>query len=101
MIKDREFWDISAVVWHDACTSIDDPSIGTVPTISFGVVAPDKTRGLIRVVHDLTAMHGGSPGALTAIHKAGMATRVIFLAKLAIPAEFKEYWDRGEGHCEY
>ena len=93
MSKQRESWTISAVVWHDACTGIDDPDTGTVPTISLGIVAPDKKRHLIRVVHDLTAMHGGTPGALTAIHKAGMGARVIFLAELPIPPEFKEYWD--------
>jgi hypothetical protein len=93
MSKKRDGWDISAVLWQDACTSIDDPRQGVVPTLSFGVVVPDRQRGIIRVVHDLNALAGGSPGALTAISKRGMVVRRVFLARLPIPEEFKKYWD--------
>jgi hypothetical protein len=92
MSKKCEGWDISAVLWEDACTSLDDPGQGTIPTLSFGVAVPDKRRRVIRVVHDFTAMEGGHPGALTAIPRRGMVSRVIFLARLPIPDEFKRYW---------
>jgi hypothetical protein len=92
MGKKPEGWDISAVLWEDACTSIDDPRQGVVPTLSFGVVAKDRQRRVVRVVHDLTAMHGGVAGALTAIPKVGMRVKVIFLARLPVPEEFRDYW---------
>lgn len=96
MARQKDGWDVSAVVWEDACTSIEDPTIGTVPTISFGIVVPDQKRRLVRVVHDITAMNGGSPGALTAIHQHGMAVRRVFLGRLAIPDEFRKYWGESE-----
>lgn len=92
MSKKPEGWDVSAVLWLDACTSIGDPRQGVVPTLSFGVVAPDRKRGIIRVVHDIAALHGGSAGSHTAIHCKGMATRVLLKTRLVIPEEFKKYW---------
>jgi hypothetical protein len=92
----RDGWDISAVLWEDACTSIDNPGQGIVPTLSFGVAVPDGKRRAVRVVHDFTALAGGSPGVITAIPRRGMVSRVIFLARLPIPEEFKKYW----GECE-
>lgn len=92
MTRKSDGWDVSAVLWLDACTSVGDPRQGVVPTLSFGVVAPDKKRGIIRVVHDITALHGGSAGSHTAIHVKGMATKVIFKTRLLIPPEFRQYW---------
>lgn len=92
MARNRANWVVSAVLWEDACTSLDDPGQGLVPTLSFGVVVPDKQRKVLRVVHDLSALEGGYPGALTAIPKRGMTVRTIFLARLPVPEEFKKYW---------
>lgn len=95
MGRKKQGWDVSAVVWIDACTKItDEGHIGTVPMISLGVACPREEDEEIHIAHDISADTGGKQCLTTSVPLVGMKARVIYLARLPIPPEFEKYWNR-------
>lgn len=95
MRKKGEGWDVSAVVWVDASTRLTHEGCkGTVPMVSFGVACVREDDEEVHVVHDLSAEEGGKEGAVSSIPLVGMKARVIYLARLPVPPEFANYWDK-------
>jgi hypothetical protein len=93
MTKKLEGWEVSAVLWIDACADMDDVLVRPVPVLSFGVVVPSEDRKFKRVVAEITGIRGGSGAMVTAIPP-GMSPRIIKLAHLPIPEEFQDYWNK-------
>lgn len=91
MAKRVEGWDVAAVLWTDACASMDDGTVRPAPMLSFGVPVWDKAHKFWRVVGEISAIRGGCPNMTTAVPQ-GMRPRVIRLARLPVPPEFQAYW---------
>jgi hypothetical protein len=92
MASNRSYWKVGAILWEDAASAYN-PMVVPCPVLSFGVPLWDKEGKFWRVFHDLYADGGGMPDSTTAVPR-GMSPKVIALAKLPVPEEFKKYWER-------